>query len=252
MRLIITGAASGIGLSVAKAFHAEGAKVALSDVREELFADMPDDFHCFRADVSDENDMRQFMADALSELGGVDVLINNAGIGGPQGGMETLDAEEWRRCISVILDGLFYASRAVIPVMKKQKSGCIINMSSNAGTHGLPCRGPYVAGKWGVAGLTKTMAMELGEFNIRVNAICPGSVEGERISRVIRNDAGVRGISAESVRAEYLRQSSMRRFARAGEIAALALFLSSPSGAGISGQLIGIDGHTETLGRVGE
>lgn len=251
MRLIITGAASGIGLTVAKAFYEQGAKIALCDIDENLFTKLPDDFHCFRANAADETEMQNFMHGALSALDGADILINNAGTGGPQGPIETLPAKEWRDCIAVGVHGMFYAVRAVAPMMKKQKSGCIINMSSNAGLFGLPGRTPYSAAKWAVIGLTKTLAMELGSFGIRVNAICPGSVEGERINRVIKNDAAVRGVAAETVRAEYLRQSSMCRFARAEEIAALALFLASPAGAGISGQAIGIDGNTETLGRIG-
>ncbi|MBE8159085.1 MAG: SDR family oxidoreductase [Betaproteobacteria bacterium] len=251
MRLIITGAASGIGLATATAFYKQGAKIALCDIDENLFAELPGDFHCFRADAADETQMENFMRGALAALGGADVLINNAGIGGPQGPIETLPPEEWRNCIAVGVHGLFYAARAVAPIMKKQKSGCIINISSNAGLFGLPGRAPYVASKWAVIGLTKTLAMELGPFGIRVNAICPGGVEGERIARVINNDAAGRGISADKVRAEYLRQSSMRRFAKAEEIAAAALFLASPAGAGISGQALGIDGHTETLGRIG-
>ncbi len=247
MRLIITGAASGIGLAIAKAFHAKGARVALSDTDENLLAELPRDFHGFRADAADQREMENFMDGALSALGGADVLVNNAGIGGPQGPLETLAPDAWRNCVAVGVHGLFYAVRAAAPVMKKQKSGCIINMSSNAGRYPLPERSPYVAAKWAVIGLTKTLAMELGPFGVRVNAICPGSVEGERISRVIQNDAAGRGINPEKVRAEYLRQSSLRRFARAEEIAAAALFLASPDGAGISGQTIGIDGHTETL-----
>ena len=251
MRLIITGAASGIGLAVAKAFRQQGAKIALCDIDENLFANLPGGFHCFRADAANETDMKNFMNSALEVLGGVDVLINNAGTGGPQGAVETLPPEEWRNCLAVGAHGLFYAVRAAAPPMKKQKSGCIINMSSNAGLHGLPGRTPYVASKWAVIGLTKALAMELGDFGIRVNAICPGSVEGERIERVIKKDAAGRSIAAEKVRAEYLRQSSLRRFAKAEDIAAMALFLASPAGAGISGQAIGMDGHTETLGRIG-
>ena len=251
MRVIITGAGSGIGLEVARAFYVRGAAVALCDADESLFSALPDAFRCFRADVSDETQTARFMRDAISALGGVDVLINNAGIGGPQGAMETLAPDEWRACIAVGIHGLFYATRAAIPAMKKQKSGCIINMSSNAGLFALPDRSPYTACKWAIVGLTKTLAMELGEFNIRVNAICPGSVEGARIDRVIKKDAAVRKKSPAEVRAEYLRQSSLRQFARAEDIAAFAVFLASAEGARISGQAIGIDGHTETLGRIG-
>ena len=251
MRVIITGAGSGLGLAVARAFHSDGASVAICDVREELFDELPREFHCFRADVSDEKQTARFMRDALSALGGADVLVNNAGIGGPQGPMETLDADEFRKCVAVGVHGLFYATRAVIPEMKRQKSGCIINISSNAGVYPMPDRAPYTAAKWAIIGMTKALAMELGAFGVRVNAICPGSAEGERIDRIIRNDAAGRGKSADEVRAEYLRQSSMRQFARAEDVAAAAQFLASPQAARISGQSLGIDGHTETLGRIG-
>ncbi len=250
MKLIITGAGAGIGRIIAEAFATQGAAVALCDTNENLFADLPTAFYKQRADVADENEMKSFMTNALSFLGGVDVLINNAGVGGPQGPMETLPADEWRKCLAVGAHGLFYASRAVIPVMKSQGEGCIINMASNAGLYPLPDRSPYTAAKWAIVGLTKTLAMELGDYNIRVNAICPGSVEGERIERVIKNDAAERKLSVDEVRREYQKQSSLRCFARAEDIAAMALFLSSAAGARISGQTIGIDGHTETLGRI--
>ena len=190
------------------------------------------------------------MDSAISRLGGVDVLINNAGTGGPQGPVETLAPEEWKKCLAVGVHGLFYAVRQAAPVMKAQKSGCIINMSSNAGVYGLPNRTPYVAAKWAVVGMTKTLAMELGPFGIRVNAICPGSVEGERIDRVIANDAKKRELTPDEVRRQYQRQSSLRCFAKAEDIAAMALYLASEAGQRVSGQTIGIDGHTESLGQI--
>ena len=250
MRLIITGAGAGIGLTVAKAFAAKGAAVALCDVDESLLDNLPDDFHGFCADVADQKQMEAFMDSALSRLGGVDVLINNAGAGGPQGPIETLAPEEWKNCLAVSVHGLFYAVRQAAPVMKAQKSGCIINMSSNAGVYGLPDRTPYVAAKWAVVGMTKALAMELGTFGIRVNAICPGSVEGERIDRVIANDAAKRRLTPDEVRQQYQRQSSLRCFAKAEDIAAMALYLASEAGQRISGQTIGIDGHTESLGQI--
>lgn len=250
MRLIITGAGAGIGLTVAKAFAAKGAAVALCDVDESLLDNLPDDFHGFCADVADQKRMEAFMDSAISRLGGVDVLINNAGTGGPQGPVETLAPEEWKKCLAVGVHGLFYAVRQAAPVMKAQKSGCIINMSSNAGVYGLPNRTPYVAAKWAVVGMTKTLAMELGPFGIRVNAICPGSVEGERIDRVIANDAKKRELTPDEVRRQYQRQSSLRCFAKAEDIAAMALYLASEAGQRVSGQTIGIDGHTESLGQI--
>ena len=250
MRLIITGVGAGIGLTVAKAFAAKGAAVALCDVDESLLDNLPDDFHGFCADVADQKRMEAFMDSAISRLGGVDVLINNAGTGGPQGPVETLAPEEWKKCLAVGVHGLFYAVRQAAPVMKAQKSGCIINMSSNAGVYGLPNRTPYVAAKWAVVGMTKTLAMELGPFGIRVNAICPGSVEGERIDRVIANDAKKRELTPDEVRRQYQRQSSLRCFAKAEDIAAMALYLASEAGQRVSGQTIGIDGHTESLGQI--
>ena len=237
-------------MTVAKAFAAKGAAVALCDVDESLLDNLPDDFHGFCADVADQKRMEAFMDSAISRLGGVDVLINNAGTGGPQGPVETLAPEEWKKCLAVGVHGLFYAVRQAAPVMKAQKSGCIINMSSNAGVYGLPNRTPYVAAKWAVVGMTKTLAMELGPFGIRVNAICPGSVEGERIDRVIANDAKKRELTPDEVRRQYQRQSSLRCFAKAEDIAAMALYLASEAGQRVSGQTIGIDGHTESLGQI--
>ena len=222
----------------------------MCDSDDNLLSALPDTFYKFHADVADSKQMQKFMADSLSALDGVDVLINNAGIGGPQGPIETLPIDEWERCVAVGVCGLFYTTRVAAPMMKKQKAGCIINISSNAGRYGLPDRTPYVASKWAIIGLTKTLAMELGPYGIRVNAICPGSVEGARIDRVINNDAIARDISSKQARAEYLKQISLRRFTKASEIAAMALFLASDNGAGISGQAIGIDGNTETLGRI--
>jgi NAD(P)-dependent dehydrogenase (short-subunit alcohol dehydrogenase family) len=132
-------------------------------------------------------------------------------------------------------------------LLKQGAAGSIINMASSAGLHGCPLRSPYVASKWALIGLTKTWAMELGPAGIRVNAICPGSVAGPRIDGVIERDAARRGTSNEHIRESYQRQSSLRRFVDASEIASLAIFLASEAGAGISGQAMSVDGHTESL-----
>lgn len=248
MRVIITGAASGIGLAIAEAFAARGDEVALCDADEKKLAEIPSGLRGFRADVADEKDMAAFMDGAMKALGGVDILVSNAGPGGPQGDLETLPPDEWRQCLAAGAHGLFYAARAAIPFMKSRREGCIISISSNAGLTGLPRRSPYVAAKWALIGMTKCLAMELGPFGVRANAVCPGSVEGPRIDRVIAADAAVRGADPGEVRAEYMRQSSMRRFVTAGEVASLVLFLASPAGSAISGQALAVDGHTETLG----
>lgn len=249
-KVIITGAASGIGLAMARAFAEQGAAVAISDIDAAQLQALPDPFHKFTADIADETQTTAFMRAAIAALDGVTVLVNNAGIAGPQGPIESLPADEWRHCIAVGVHGLFYATRAAVPAMKAQQNGCILNISSTAGTHGMPDRTPYVASKWAIVGVTKALAMELGAHGIRVNALCPGSVAGPRIDRVIRADAASRGMTEATVRAEYAGQMSLRRMVQAADIAATALHLASPAGAALSGQIIAIDGNTETLGRL--
>jgi NAD(P)-dependent dehydrogenase (short-subunit alcohol dehydrogenase family) len=147
----------------------------------------------------------------------------------------------------VNLSGTFYVTRKAIPLLKAQRKAAIINLASNAGLFGCPHRSPYVASKWGMIGLTKTWAMELGPHNIRVNAVCPTSVEGDRINTVIEQDAARRGLTAEEIRNVYQRQSSMRTFVSAEDVADMVSFLASDNARRISGQAIAVDGHTETL-----
>jgi NAD(P)-dependent dehydrogenase (short-subunit alcohol dehydrogenase family) len=162
--------------------------------------------------------------------------------------METLSVERWRETIDVDLNSVFYMTREAIPLLKANAPGSsIVNMASNAALFGFPLRSPYAACKWAIIGLSKTLAMELGPFGVRVNAICPGSVEGPRIERVIQADAEARGISPSEVEREYKSQSSMRVFATNDDIIAMIEFLTSPAGARVSGQAIAIDGHTEGL-----
>jgi NAD(P)-dependent dehydrogenase (short-subunit alcohol dehydrogenase family) len=175
------------------------------------------------------------------------VLINNAGIAGPIGPVEDISPEAWRKTIAVNLDGQFLCARNAVPLLKSAGGGCIINLSSTAGLGGCPNRSPYVASKWAIIGLTKTLAMELGIFGIRVNAICPGSVEGERIRRVMKADAEALGKSVEEVHANYVAGNSMRTLIQPEEIANLARFLCAETSAHITGQALVIDGHTETL-----
>jgi NAD(P)-dependent dehydrogenase (short-subunit alcohol dehydrogenase family) len=175
------------------------------------------------------------------------VLVNNAGSSGPTGPVESLDYADWRRTIEVNLDSQFLCTKQAVPMLREAGGGSIVNISSSAGLRGYPMRTPYAAAKWGVIGLTKTLAMELGPEGIRVNAICPGSVAGDRIDRVIEAAAEARGVGAETVRQGYLRQVSMRTFVSAEDVAELALFLCSEAGARISGQALAVDGHTEGL-----
>lgn len=244
--VLITGAASGIGRTIAEAFLAEGASVHVCDMSEAAIADFlaaNPSASASQTDVSDPD-----AVDALiAGLASLDVLINNAGISGAAAAVDDVDTEDWDRCIAVNLSGTFYVTRRAVPLLKRAGGGSIINMSSSAGLFGTPLRSPYAASKWGLIGLTKTWAMELGPDNIRVNSVCPGSVSGPRIDGVIERDARRRGVSAAEIRRIYERQSSLRTFVTAAEIADTVLFLASPKAARISGQAISVDGHTETL-----
>jgi NAD(P)-dependent dehydrogenase (short-subunit alcohol dehydrogenase family) len=203
--------------------------------------------HWIRADVSRYEDVQSFFARIAEDHGRLDVLVNNAGIAGPTAPAEAVDPADWDRTIEVNLNGQFYCAREAIPLLRAAGGGSMVHMASNAAFSGFPLRAPYTASKWAVIGLTKTLAMELGVDKIRVNAICPGSVSGARIDRVIESDAEKRGMTADQIRDVYLRQSSMRVFASAQDVANTILFLTSPEGGVISGQVIGLDGHTETL-----
>ena len=161
--------------------------------------------------------------------------------------IEHLETEAWRRCVAVNLEGAFLCTRRAAPLLKAAGGGAVVNIASTAGLMGYPLRTPYAAAKWGVIGLTRSLAIELGPHGIRVNAICPGSVEGARMARVIRAEAAAREVSEDAVREAYVRTTSLRSFISPEDVAAIALFLCSDLGASISGQAIAVDGNTETL-----
>jgi NAD(P)-dependent dehydrogenase (short-subunit alcohol dehydrogenase family) len=248
-RVIITAAASGIGRTIASAFVAQGACVQICDVDQAALdsfrADCPT-AAATHVDLADAAAITSWMDAAIVELGGVDVLVNNAGTKGPTAYVEDVAADEWRACLAVSLDSHYLCAAKVAPLMKVQGSGSIINMSSAAGLFGYGMRTPYAAAKWAVVGLTKSLAIELGAYNVRCNCICPGSVDGDRMNRVIAAEAEHRGVSADVVVSEYVATQSIRRFVQPAEIADLCLFLASPAAAMISGQAIAVDGHTET------
>ncbi len=249
-RVVVTAAATGIGHAIARGFLDAGARVHICDVDSEaLAAFQAPGLGGTVADVADEAAVDRLFDDALDRLGGLDVLVNNAGIAGPTGEVETLDPEEWRRTIAVNLDGQFYCLRRAVPLLKQAGGGSIVNLSSTAGLFGFPLRAPYAASKWAVVGLTKTLAMELGPFGIRVNAICPGPVEGERIDRVIAAHAEAMGESIAEARKSMTRRISMHTFVTAEDIAKMVLFICSDAGAKVSGQALAVDGHTESLSK---
>lgn len=248
--VLVTGGASGVGRTIAESFLARGASVHVCDASAANNGDFLSDNPTATASLCDVGDPQQVASafdDLASQYDGLHVLVNNAGVAGPAGAAEDLDTDEWDRCIDVNLSGTFYVTRKAIPLLKQQDGGAIINVASNAGLFGCPHRSPYTASKWGIIGLTKTWAMELGQHNIRVNAVCPTSVEGERIEGVIEQDAARRGLTTEEIRDVYQRQSSMRTFVTAEDVASMVVFLASDGAMRVSGQAIGIDGHTETL-----
>ncbi|BDW84644.1 MULTISPECIES: SDR family oxidoreductase [Roseicyclus] len=244
-RIVITGGASGLGLAMARAFMGQGDRVAVCDADPAAVAAVPDGLRADVADVTDEAAMGRFLGQIEADWGGADVVISNAGIGGPAGPLEDLAFDDWQRCLSVNLDGAFLTCRWAARVMKGQGAGLILLTSSVSGLFGFPFRTPYVAAKWGIVGLTKALASELGPHGIRVNAICPGAVEGPRMDRVLAMEAAARGVTEDAVRAGFTEGAALRRFVTADEVAAMALFLASPGAAAISGQALAVDGHTE-------
>jgi len=247
---MITAGGSGIGWVVAKAFAAGGAKVHVCDVDADALskaAKERPEIATTVVDLTDEAAIDRWFDDALGDLGGLDVLVNNAGTKGPTGYVEALKLEDWRNCLSVCLDAQFLCARRAVPVMKGQRSGSIINLSSTAGLYGFGLRTPYAAAKWAVIGFTKSLAIELGSFDVRVNAICPGIVEGARMDRVIEAETQIRGIAFDAIQTEYVQSQSIKRFVKPEEIADLCLFLASPAAKMISGQAIAVDGNTETF-----
>ena len=191
--------------------------------------------------------MAAFFDRVEADWGGADIVCANAGIGGPAGQIEDLALDDWRDCLSVNLDGAFLTCRWAARVMRAQGSGVILITSSVSGLFGFPQRSPYVAAKWGLVGLTKALASELGPAGVRVNAICPGAVEGPRMDRVVAMEAEARGVSAETVRDGFAQGAALRRFVRVEEVAATALFLASDAAAAITGQALAVDGHTERV-----
>ncbi len=251
LRAAITGGAAGIGRAMAETFLAAGARVAVCDADPDAVADFaaahPGAVAAV-ADVTDPEASGAFHARVEAAFGGADVVCANAGIGGPAGAIEDLELADWRRCLSVNLDGAFLTCRWAARMMKAQGGGLIVLTSSTAGLFGYPLRSPYAAAKWGIVGLMKTLAMELGPHGVRVNALCPGAVEGPRMDRVIAKEAAARGEDDAAARARYVSGVSLRTWVTAQDVANAALFLAGPAGARISGQAMAIDGHTETLG----
>jgi len=249
-RVIVTAGAGGIGEATVRLLHAEGCRIALCDVSDEALGRIGSDLPgitTLRADVSDEGDVARFFEAALSALGGLDALVNNAGIAGPTGGVEDISVADWRRCLDIGLTGQFLCARLAVPHIKAAGGGSIVNMSSSAGRHGYAYRTPYAAAKWGVIGFTQSLAKELGPSNIRVNAVLPGIVEGPRMDGVIRDRAERLDLSFDEMKAQYLQTVSLRRMVTPQDVAASIAFLMSDAGRNLSAMSFNVDGNVETL-----
>ena len=249
-RVLVTAGASGIGLAIVDALLASGARVHICDVDADAlgaFQATHPDVGVTRANVADEADVDALFREAGTRMGGLDVLVNNAGIAGPTGPIEEIDPADWRRCIDIDLTGQFLCTRAAVPLLKAAGGGAIINMSSAAGRLGYAYRTPYAAAKWGVIGLTQSLAKELGPSNISVNAILPGIVEGPRMQGVIRDRAAATGVSYEAMEKTYIDRISLRRMVSPHDVADMVVFLLTPAGRNVSGQSLSVCGNVETL-----
>ena len=240
-RVLITAGASGIGRAMGEAFSEAGFEVWVTDVDTSTLADLPKTWHGRQANATDE----VAMADVIAQMDSMDVLCANAGIAGPTAAIENVALDDFRACVSVNLEGAFIVAKHAAPLMKAGQSGSIVITSSTAGLYGYPNRAPYAAAKWARIGLMKTLAMELGPFGIRANAICPGSVEGPRMEGVLAREAAAKGMTRDQVYEGYASGTSMRSFVEARDVANMAVFLGSDGARLVSGQVIAVDGHTE-------
>ena len=243
-RVLITAGASGIGLEMARAFSATGAAVWVTDVDQAALTGLPDGIKGDCVDASDEAAMDGLFAAIKTAWGGLDVLCANAGIKGPTAPVTDMPMADWHECLSVNLDGAMLAARGAARLMVAQRSGVMLFTSSTSGLYGTPFRAPYSAAKWAVIGLMKTVAMELGPQGIRANAICPGSVNGPRIDRVIAAEAQAKGMTPDAVRQGYAAGTALGKLSDAQDVAAMAVFLASPAARMVSGQAIAVDGFT--------
>jgi NAD(P)-dependent dehydrogenase (short-subunit alcohol dehydrogenase family) len=244
---IITGGGKGIGRAIALLFAKEGAQVLLNGTTKEAIEAVAEEINqsdgraiAYQADIANEENVKQMIDTALSEFGRIDILVNNSGIAGPTAPVVKVSLEDWQRTFDVNLTGAFLCAKYALPGMIEQKSGCVLNITSVGGLGGYPFRSPYSASKWGMIGLTKTIALEVGRYNINANAIAPGPVRGPRIDAVLQKRAEQAGHSVEQVEQEMLESTALKRMVENEDIAAMALFLASEEGRNITGETINI------------
>jgi len=246
-RVIVTAGAGGIGRETVRTLREAGARIHACDIDSAALAKLRTDFPGVTTslcDVGDPAAVDAMFAESQGALGGLDALVNNAGIAGPTAPIESLDIGAWQKTLAINLSGQFYCARLAAPLLKAAGGGAIVNMSSAAGRFGYPLRAPYAASKWGVVGLSHTLAAELGLFGIRSNAILPGPVAGPRIEAVIRAKAEARGVEFQVMQDLYLELTSLHSFVGAQDVASMVLYLISDAGRLISGQALGVDAGT--------
>ncbi|MCS4502577.1 putative ketoacyl reductase [wastewater metagenome] len=249
LRVLVTAGAAGIGRVVADELIDRGARVWVCDVSDEALAEFTaahPEARATRADVARDEDVQALVGAVREAWGGLDVLVNNAGIAGDTGGVDEIDPESWRRTVDINLNGQFYCAHHAAPMLR-ESGGVLVNMASVAGRLGYAYRTPYSATKWAIVGFTQSLAKELGPDGVRVNAILPGIVRGPRMERVISARAEAVGVSYEEMEAEYLARISLRRMVEPQDVAHMVVFLCAPAGRNISGQALSVCGNVETL-----
>jgi len=252
-KIIISAGASGIGWAISKICLSRGAIVFLCDIEKKYLNKArkhplnKKKLFTYECDASDEYEVSNFFNEINKKTKKIDALINNVGVAGPTGTIEKLSSEDWERTLKINVISHFYFSKLAIPMLKKNKGGSIINLSSGAGIMGFPLRSPYAASKWAIVGMTKTLAMELGKFKIRVNAICPGTIKGDRMKRVIRDKSNFTKNSKKIIEKDFVSMASMNCWIYEDDIGKMCSFLISEDAARISGQIIGVDGNATRL-----
>ena len=245
-RVLITAGAAGIGLAIAKSFQGLGAKVWVCDVSDAaLDAARNLGLKTMKCDVADPAQVDAFVAAAVADMGGLDFVINNAGIAGPAAPVEQISTEDWVRTQTINVNGQFFVARATVPHLKKNGWGAMVCMASVAGKYAFPLRTPYASSKAAVISFARSLSVELGPHKIRVNAIAPGVVNGERIRRVFTDRAATKGITYEEMEQIALRAVSLKTAVEPEEIADMVLYLCAPTGRAITGQVMSICGGLE-------